>query len=163
VDSRGCGAILSSVKHISPASGDLMSTPEFVVLAILVVVMPLWWWLDPSRRRAVAFNAELVAREPLSDNDMLSRYFALDDVSPDIPGEVRRVFAEHTGYVAEKLLPDDDLNAFWADIDQSDLIKELESFFGITFKKADVERTPCTIRAVSMLVANNAGRVRRPT
>jgi hypothetical protein len=48
----------------------------FVPLAVGGLL--LMWWLDSNRRRGREFEAGLVARQPLSDAEMVSRYFAAD-------------------------------------------------------------------------------------
>ena len=63
------------------------------------------------------------------------------------------MFARHTNYPAEKLLPDDDLAFSLAGLDLDELLAELEEGFGIVITNADAERTACTIRAVSLLIA----------
>jgi hypothetical protein len=131
--------------------------------ALMAVVWLLMWWLDPDLRRGRKYEAELAIREPLSDEAMIRQYFAADDIDPEVPAQVRRVFAKHTEYPAEKLLPDDDLAFFWADLDMAELIEELESGFGFTITSAETKRTPCTIRAASHLVASKAGRTKRRT
>ncbi len=128
---------------------------EYIGVAVLVLV--LLWRLDPNLRRFRQFDHELAAREPLPDAEWVARYFATDDVPPHIPPQVRRVFAKQMCYPAEKLLPDDDFALFWAELDMADLIEELESEFGIVLSISDTERIPCTIRAVSLLVASKVG------
>jgi hypothetical protein len=129
-----------------------------VIVAVLgLVVWLLMWRLDPSLRRTREYEAELATREPLPDADMIARHFAMDDVAAEVPSRVRRVFAKHMDYPAEKLLPDDDFAFFWAELDMVDLVRELESGFGIAITNAEAERTPCTIREVSLLVASKAG------
>jgi hypothetical protein len=134
----------------------------------LAIAIPVFWLLilllirlDPDLRRCWQYEAELATREPLSDAAMIRRYFAEDDIDLEVPAQVRWVFAKHTGYPAEKLLPDDDLAFFWADLDMAELIEELESGFGFTITSADLKRTPCTIRAASHLVASKTGRTKR--
>ncbi len=125
----------------------------FLDIAVLVVVdLLLLWWFGPALRLFRQFDHELAAREPLPDAEWVARFFTTDDVPPEIPPQVRRAFAEHMDYPAEKLLPDDNFTFFWAELDMVLLLKELESGFGIVISKSDVERTPCTIRAVSLLV-----------
>jgi hypothetical protein len=115
------------------------------------------WWLDPNLRRGWEFEAELTEREPVPDAEMVARFFAADSVAPEVPSEVRQIFARYMEYPAEKLLPDDDFAFFWVELDMIDLIEELESRFGISISKPEAERTPCTIRAVSLLVTSKAG------
>ena len=133
----------------------------YVGLASLaVVVCLLVWWLDPNLRRQREYEAELKDREPLSDTDMVARYFVETDVPAEVPGQVRRVFARYMEYPADKLLPDDDLAFFWAELDMAELVEELESEFEITITQAEAEQTPCSIWAVSMMVARKTGFVR---
>jgi|SRR5665213_1757834 len=140
-----------------------------VGLAILIAVFWLlaaliWllaWQLDPDLRRGREYAEELTIRKPLSDAEMIRQYFAADNIDPEVPAQVRRVFAKYTEYSVEKLLPDDDLAFFWAELDMVELIEELESGFGFKITSADLKRTPCTIRAASHLVASKTGRTER--
>ncbi len=127
-------------------------------LSLFAVIVVLVWLLDPNLRRSREFTAELAAREPVSDEDLFGRHYAPGEVTAEVPGRVRRVFARHMDYPAEKLLPDDDLSCFWAELDMIDLIRDLEREFGIEITNADVMTVPnCTIRAVSHLVSRKAG------
>jgi len=112
------------------------------------------WLFDPQIRRWRRFKAELRRREPLPDDVLVSQYFVGSEIPADLPGRVRRLFAEHMGYPAEKLLPDDDFS--WEELDCSPLIKAIESEFAIEFTKGELELTAFTIRAVSALVAAKA-------
>ena len=125
-----------------------------VAVFVLVGWLLLWWFDAPNRKRFRQYDDQLAAREPLPDAEWVARYFNTDEVFLEVPPKVRRVFAEHMDYPAEKLLPDDDFAFFWADSDMVDLIEELESGFNIVISKSDTERTPCTIRAVSLLVGS---------
>jgi acyl carrier protein len=131
------------------------------VATVVLIAVLLMWWLDPNQRRFRQYDQELATREPLPDAELVTRYFATDDVSPDIPPKVRRVFANYMLYPVEKLLPDDDFGLFWDELDMVDLIKELESEFGIVISRLDTERSPCTIRAVSLLVARKVRRLHK--
>lgn len=123
------------------------------LLAVLAIVAVLFWLFDPNIRRGRAFTAELAIREPMPDDELFGRHFAAEEAAPDVPGRVRRLFALHTGYPADKLLPDDDLMFFWADLDMNDLICDIEREFGITIANEDAASVPaCNIRAVSQLV-----------
>ncbi len=127
-------------------------------LALLAVGAVLAWLLDPNRRREREFTAELATREPVSDEELFARYYAAGEAAADAPGRVRRVFARHMDYPADKLLPDDDLLFFWDELDMIDLIRDLEREFGIEITNTDVATVPsCTIRAVSHLVSRKAG------
>lgn len=125
-------------------------------IVVCVAVWLLVWRFDPNVRRWREYKAELAVLQPTSDADLVSGYFAAGEADPNVPADVRRVFAKHTGYPSAKLLPDDDLAFFWAELDMADLINELESSYGIAITDEDAERTPCTIRAVSRLVSEKA-------
>jgi hypothetical protein len=127
------------------------------LIGFFAVITALVWLLDPNLRRIRAYEASLAAREPLPDEEMLRRHFAPGEVAPDVPGAGRRIFARHMDYPADKLLPDDALTPFWADLDLADLVGELEAEFGVTFTDADLEQTPCVIRAVSLLIEARRG------
>ena len=125
----------------------------FVFAALIAVGIAYAWW-HPSERQCRKFKRELAAREALSDSEMIFQYFAKDHLASEVPARVRESFAKHTGYPVEKLRPDDDLTFFWYELDLAPLVKELESQFGIKFTSEELERTPCTIRDVSLLVAS---------
>ena len=129
-----------------------------VAVLVLVVLLLLLWRFDPDQRRFRRFDSQLANREPLPDAELVARFFATDSVPPKIPPQVRLLFASHMGYPAEKLLADDDFALLWAELDLVELIEELESGFSIDLSNSDVERTPFTIRAVSLLVASKVGR-----
>jgi hypothetical protein len=127
----------------------------FGYLALFAVVAVFVWLFDWSFRRGRAFMAELTARLPVPDDKLFDQYFANEEMGIDIPWRVRRIFAKHMNYPANKLLPDDDLSFFWNDLDMIDLIRDLELEFGIEFTDADISSVPnCTIRAVSRLVSH---------
>ena len=119
-----------------------------VLAAVAVVVGLLAWRLDPNLR----LRRQVAAREPLPDADLAAHYFATDELAPELPAQVRRVLAKHTGLPAERLWPDDDLTFAWV-VDVLVVLADLEEVFGIAITDAEAERTLCTIRAVSLLVA----------
>ena len=128
----------------------------FIVAALLLV-----WISNAYPDAEQKFVREIYNRESVSDSEMISRYFAGDDISPDVPIQVRQALASQTGYPADKLLPDDDLAFFADEFDTIPLVRELESRFGITIADEDSERTACNIRAISLLIASNAGLANR--
>jgi len=128
---------------------------------LFAIIWLLAWRLDPDLQRGREYEEELAIRKPLSDAEMIRQYFAADTIDPEVPVKVRRLFAKYTEYPVEKLLPDDDLGFFWADMDMVELIEELESGFDFKITSADLKRTPCTIRAASQLVASKTGRTNR--
>ena len=125
---------------IIPAVGTV-----FVVCGAMVVA---YYWLG---RRARAFKAEVVGRQPVPDAELADRYFA-GGVSPDVPARVRRLFADHTGYPRERLLPDDDLSFFWEDTDPSPLVHALEEEFGVALPDDRLAAIRPTIRDVVTLI-----------
>jgi acyl carrier protein len=128
---------------------------------IAVALFAIVWFFDPEMRRTREYEAQLKTRRPLPDLEMISLYFASDEIDPGVPGLVRRLFAKFMNYPAEKLLPDDDFtNYIWADIDLYDLAKDLESEFGITIKSSDADWTAFTIRATSLMIAKKLDRIK---
>jgi hypothetical protein len=131
------------------------------VLVAAAVVFLVWQWLDPNERQARTFEAALAARPPVPDAELVARYFDAGGVPPAVPPAVRRVFAEYTGYPAERLMPDDDLAFVWAELDAAEFVAELEDRLGVAFRPSEEALTPCTIRAVSELVARKWRRAGR--
>jgi acyl carrier protein len=130
-------------------------------LVIMITAAALSGYLHRDARQARRYEAELAARDPISDDGLFRQCFGAGEVAPDVPGQVRRVFAKHMDYPAEKMLPDDDLRFFWADLDMVELIRELEAAFGIEITDEDAERTACTIRAVAQTVSRKIGHTSR--
>lgn len=125
-----------------------------VVLTVAAALYAYWNYDARMRRR---YEAEFATREQVNDDELFRRFFDSGETAPDVPGEVRRTFAKYMGYPAQKLLPDDDLSFFWAEMDMADLIRELETAFGIEITGEDAANTPCTIRAVTSLVTSKRG------
>jgi hypothetical protein len=102
------------------------------------------------------FEGKLEAREPMSDEEMVSRFFEVGEVLPIVPGPVRRVFASHFDYPADKLLPDDDISVSWIcrECDMADFVEELEAEFGVTLAPGQFEWLPFSIRGMSRQVTN---------
>jgi hypothetical protein len=127
----------------------------YIAIAVLVCfVLVVIFLLDTSLQREREFMDVLDSRVPLTDVTMVKQYFATDNVDPQLPPAVRRIFAKHMQYPAEKLLPDDDFAFYWEELEAVHMVREIETHFGVTLSYAAVEATPCTIRAMSMLVAS---------
>jgi hypothetical protein len=127
---------------------------QYVAFAVALVVLgALICWLDPTLKRLREFEAELDARAPLPDADLASPSIAEGDVPLDVLARVRQLFAKHMSYPPEKLLPDDDLGWWWAELDLYYLVKDLEREFGITIAPKDTATTPCNIRDFSAMIA----------
>lgn len=118
-----------------------------IVLAFLLLVL-----LDADFRRERAFALEMRSRKPLEDAELVNRYYPTDSSAGAVAVEVRRIFASNTGYATKKLLPDDDLSFFWAEMDALELFLQLESTFQIKISEADAAHTPCTIHAVTQFI-----------
>ncbi len=129
---------------------------QWLIIPIVVVVFMLIWVFDRYIQGERKYKALLKTREPINDEELARCYFDKDDLSPEIPGAIRTIFASHMGYTAEKekMLPDDDLGFYWHDLDCADLVQVIESHFQIVISDEDAERTKrCTIRSISELVS----------
>src|SRR5438105_3762683 len=113
------------------------SVQIWLFLALLPVIAVLVWFIGDHRERE--YLAELATRELVSEEELFCRYFVDGESAPDVPGRVRRVFAQNTGYPEYKILPDDDLTFFWFELDMIPLIRDLEREFGIEITDADAE------------------------
>ena len=130
-----------------------MATLAVILVPIAVAVLAVYF--GPAARKAGRFEAELAVRDPVSDEELFRRFFTAADEFAHVPGPVRRSFAKHMEYPAEKMLPDDDLDFFWYDLDIVDVIRDLEAEFGIKFSAKDPAWTTlnkCTIRALTLYV-----------
>jgi acyl carrier protein len=122
-------------------------------IAALLAVLFVWVVLfHPDERRRRQYESLLASREPVTDEQLSQQFFNAGEIAPEIPGAIRTIFAKHMSYHAVKMLPDDDLNFYWNEIDMVDLVREVESRFGISISDLDAEHCRCTIRSVSMLV-----------
>jgi hypothetical protein len=113
----------------------------------------LWWLLASEYRKIRIFETELHQRTPISDEEFATCYSLGGRDAPDVASRVRRVFAEHTGYPAEKILPDDDFWRFVADLDADALLKALEQEFAVTVPDAEAASMSPTVRSVSLAMA----------
>lgn len=109
--------------------------------------------LRPKFRRLRKYEAEIIARESLPDDEMFARYFQNDEVAPHVPKVVRRVLARALKITAEKMLPDDDLLPFLVEVEAIYWIEELETFFGVSLTDEADSETICSIRSVSRIVS----------
>jgi acyl carrier protein len=118
------------------------------LIGVIAAVGILTWWFDPLRH----FEANMAARESLTDSAMFATFFEREAIPSEIPIRIRQILAKHMEYDATKLRPDDDLNVYWNEFDMIDVFNELEAGFGITINNRDAEGTTCTIRSISHLV-----------
>jgi hypothetical protein len=87
-------------------------------LAVLIgVAAVILAWLVYDLRRQRQYASELRGRVAVSDADLFRLHFVASNVTPDVPGRVRRVFAAQMGYPVEKPLPDDNFAFFWNELD----------------------------------------------
>jgi acyl carrier protein len=124
----------------------------WAIFALLAALSVLFAWFHPDERRERQYKSLLVSREPVTDGQLTQQFFNAGEIASEIPGAIRSIFAKHMSYPAVKMLPDDDLNFYWNEIDMVDLVREVESRFGIFISDLDAKHCRCTIRSVSMLV-----------
>ena len=122
-----------------------------VAAAVIIAIVWLMQRFDPSLREQREFEAKLRERQPLNDEKFAVKIGNNDTVN-DAASRVRKLFAKHTGYPGDRLLADDDLAFFWAELDGNDLIKDLEREFSLAISVQEAEVTRCTIRAVTLLI-----------
>jgi hypothetical protein len=125
------------------------------VLCVVAILIECQSWREERE-----FEARLAAREPMSDEEMLSRFFEVGEVLPEVPGPVRRALADFCDYPAEKLQPDDDLGVSWAyrEVDMADFFEGLEEEFGIKLVGAEEQGLPFSIRGLSHQVTKTLQR-----
>jgi hypothetical protein len=135
--------------------GDFPIVPAAGSAVIVAAAVLAGYW-SAGARRARDFEAKLAARPPLSDADLAERIFACG-VTPELPGRVRHLFADNTGYAHDRLLPDDDLSFYWEDIDPTPLVETLEQEFCVTLPEDRLVAIRPTIRALSILIHERRG------
>ena len=121
---------------------------------ILLAVVILFAWFHPDELKRRKYESSLASREAVTGEQLFQQFFKVNEIASDVPGAVRAIFAKHMSYPAEKMLPDDDFNFFWNEMDMADLVRDVESRFDISISDSDAERCRCTIRSVSLLVAS---------
>ena len=132
------------------------------LVAVMAVTAVLIWVFDPICSRWREYEAELAAREPVTDEQLFLGYFVEGEVAPDVPRRVRRIIAREMKWAADKMLPDDDLSFLGADLDLVEIMMELEAEFGIQLTSAIVAgESADTIRALSRLVSHAANLMQR--
>ena len=122
-----------------------------LALGVTVAITWILLRLDPLLREQRVFEVKLRERAHLNDVLFAAEVGGGGEVYV-AAARVRALFARHTGYPVAKLLPDDDLGFFWAELDAKELIDDFEREFGVAITKTEAERTRCTIRAVTLLV-----------
>lgn len=73
---------------------------QWLIIPFLIGGIVFLLLLSSERR----YKQLLSSRDPISDEELVRLYFHTGDISPEIPGAVREIFAEHMGYPHD---PDD--------------------------------------------------------
>jgi len=98
------------------------------------------------------FSRDYEARSPLSDEQMIREYFSESNIDPQIPIRIRRIFGHQFQLDSERLRPDDDFGAIYADLDFVEFFNEVEQEFDITISNDEACAIKGTILALSELV-----------
>src|SRR4051812_31570265 len=115
-----------------------MSPSVLFLVAVFPTIMVLVWIFDPHRK----FSARLQKRSPMSDAEFVAQYFAGTDIPAHVAISVRRIFAEQTGFPADKLLADDDLTFHWNEVDGTPFFESLGREFDHEFTDAEISKVP---------------------
>lgn len=130
--------------------------PDWLYLLIGVVYFALLAWaLDADNRAERRFFADLKLRPPVSDHELVTRYFG-SQIPPEIPIRIRRILEEQFGFPVDRLLPDDDFMKLYADLDLSNMASEFENEFDLTLENEELESCNPTLRGLSELVAERS-------
>ena len=129
-------------------------SPEAAIACLvvlgLVFVSGGKWLLWPSEEWR--FHRDYEARSPLSDERMICEYFSDSNIDPQIPIAIRRIFGRQFQLDAQRLRPDDDFGAIYADLDFVEFFDEIEDAFGVEISNDESSVTKGTIAALSALV-----------
>jgi hypothetical protein len=147
----GCG-IIAYLTYVVPLVAVRRLGLAWIGLPVFAGVGAVLLYLSPNVRDERRYKATMASRNAVDDEELFGRYFGPDEVAANIPGLVRQIIAKEMGYPAEKMLPDDDLMFYWAEVDGIYLIREIEEMFGVEISQADAEQTMMTIRGISGLV-----------
>jgi acyl carrier protein len=132
--------------------------PDWLYLLIAVVYFALLAWaLDADCRAERRFFADLKLRPPVSDQELVTRYFG-SQMPPEIPIRTRRILEQQFGFPVDRLLPDDDFMKLYEDLDLNNMALAFEEEFGLTLQNEDLERSNLTLRTLSELVATKLQR-----
>ena len=134
-------------------SEDVIWTSLWIV-AFAGCILVLWKVLTTEDPKVVQFHAKIHSRSPISDCELVSQYMMADNVTVDVVGRVRKLFAQGTGLPAEKLLPDDRFPHpyYFADLDGDAFVVNLEAEFSVTIPASDLDRMVLTIRCCSKVI-----------
>jgi len=116
---------------------------------------------DRASREFAAIHS---ARPAICDEEFCAAEFSPAEAAENIPGRIRRILAESTGYAPEKLRADDD---FWFEFVEGDvvqLVRDLEEAFGITITDEDLMRPDvCTVRGLVRIVREKSASTTQPS
>jgi acyl carrier protein len=126
--------------------------PILLAFPLVAIVMLLVWRFERSFRGERKFRKLLQERECLDDEGFRRRFFATGVLPADVPGRVRRVYAEVFGYPAEKLRPEDDFQFLLKGDDPTPLIQALEMEFGVSLPPDQWNERDTTINSVAWYV-----------
>lgn len=98
------------------------------------------------------FVRDYETRETLTDQQMIHQYFSESGIDPQIPIRIRRIFGHQFQLDPERLRPDDDFGAIYADLDFVEFFNEVEEEFGVTISNDEACAIKGTISALSELV-----------
>lgn len=123
------------------------------VVAFTACLAVLGWMLTADLRKFRKFAAAVRARPPVAEEEFASRYFRCEHVPVEVAERVRQVFGRFTGFPAENILPDDDLQPFILGI-EDEFIAALEEEFSIRVPEAEAVKMRATVRSVAMGIAS---------
>ena len=83
---------------------------------------------------------------------MIREYFSETNIDPQIPIRIRRIFGHQLQLDSERLRPDDDFGAIYADLDFVEFVYEVEEEFGVTISNEETSGMKGTIAALSALI-----------
>ena len=121
-----------------------------ILLLVLVVAVILATFVDPESRAERRYCKELKLRPPVSDEELVSRFFG-PEMPPEIPIRIRRLVGTQLSLPVDRLLPDDEFMVVFGDLDFYELILEVEEVFGAIRDKYHIN-DPQTIRGLAELV-----------
>lgn len=119
----------------------------YYFVPIVIAIGLLGAFLDPESRAERRYCNELKPRSPVSDEELVSRYFG-SDMPPEIPIGIRRIVGTQLGIPVDRLLPDDEFMVVFGDMDFYELILEVEEEFGEIRDKYQIN-DPQTIRGLA--------------
>jgi acyl carrier protein len=139
-------------------------SPTALIIASLIVPPLIVLAVMGSLKAAAAerkFYAEYRARAPISDEEMIAKFFYDVTIAPTIPARVRHVFGRELGLEPERILPDDDFMQIYAEFDLGEIVLEVEEEFGICIENDIASTMKGSVRDIAVLVQQNLSRSER--